>query len=331
MLYVPVLKCKQGEKDALYTLTDEIKESIRPLLEITPDIIDKNNFSGTQDFWNAKHYFDVSPEISSELDDDKYFSLLYKCNNEFVIPTIRLTDNEEKVSKLASESANGVALRLFIEEILDDDFEENFNESMTLLEPSKTDLIISIQYVDSSKVNEVSFVTKAAINLISNIEKFRNVIFSSNSFPKALEVEKKKITLIPRNETKVFEKVKSEFLKKGINIIYSDYGINHWSYFEFIIGMQPSFNIRYTTKDLYVIYKGDTVKKGGLNIERVIDGCKLLIESSYFIGKEFSWADNEIFEKAIGESSKPGSLTTWRAIGTNHHLTFMVDLLSNQS
>lgn len=331
MLYVPVLKYKQGEKDALYTLTDEIKENIRPMLEITPDIIDKQNFSGTEDFWNAKHYIAISPEISGDLDDDKFFSMLSKFKKEFVIPTITLTDAVEKTSKLTSESSNGVALRLFIEEILDDDFEERYTEMLNLLDLSNTDLIISVQFVDSTKVNETSFVIRGAINLISHLNKFRNVIFSSNSFPGALEVEKKKLTLIPRNETKVFEKVKTEFLKKDVEIIYSDYAINHWSYFKFIPGMQPSFNIRYTTNDVYVIYKGDTVKKGGLNIEKVIEGCKLLVESPYFCGKTYSWGDNEIFDKSIGESAGPGSLTTWRAIGTNHHITFMVNLLSSQS
>jgi Beta protein len=331
VLYVPVLKCKQGEKDALFALRDEIKENICPMLEITPEIIEKDNFNGTQEFWNQRHFFDVSAEYSADLNDDKFFHLLNKCDRELVVPTIRLSDNEEKVTKLIAESTNGVALRLFLEEILDDDFEENFIELQKSLAMSETDLIISVQYVDPNKVNETSFVVKGAINLITNIEEFRNIIFSSNSFPNTLDVEKHKLNLIPRNESKIFEKVKPEFSKKGIEVIYSDYGINHWSYFKFIPGMQPSFNIRYTNEDVYIIYKGDTVKKGGLNIDKVIKGCKLLVESPYFTGKDYSWGDNEIFEKAISESNKPGSLTTWRAISTNHHITFMVNLLSNRS
>lgn len=331
MLYVPVLKCKQGEKDALLTLEDKIKENICPLLEITPDVIDKNNFNGTEDFWKAKHFFDVSPEVSNNLDDSMYFSLLNKCKKEFAIPSIRLADSRDKILKIKSESVNGMALRIFREEIFDEDFEESLNELMGLVDPSNTDIIISVRYIDSSKVNEMAVIMKAAINMISNIENFRNVIFSSNSFPESLDVERDNLTVIPRNETKVYEKVKPYFLKKGVNVVYSDYAINHWSYFEFIPGMQPSFNIRYTTNDLYVIYKGDTLKKGGLNLDKVAKGCKLLTDSQYFYGKDFSWGDNSIYEKSAGESLKPGSNTTWRAIGTNHHITLMVNLLSNQS
>lgn len=86
-----------------------------------------------------------------------------------------------------------------------------------------------------------------------------------------------------------------------------------------------------STEELYVIYKGDTNKKGGLKIDKVQAGCNILVSSPYYFGKDYSWGDNEINEKASGESTKSGNLTTWRAIGTNHHITFIVNLLSSQS
>lgn len=332
MLYVPVLKCKQGEKDALYTLSDGIKNHICPLLEVTPDIIEKDSFSGVEDFWKERPFiFDISPEYQKDINDKEYFKLLRKCNREYTIPAIKLFDNEEKISKLVGDASNGVAVRLYLEEILDDDFEILFEEFSKMLDISKTDLIISIQYVESNKVNETAFLIKSALNLITNINKFRSVIFSSNSFPRALEVEKFKLSLIPRVESIVYDKIKPYFNKKGVNLLYSDYSINHWSFFEFIPGMQPSFNIRYSTEDAYIVYKGETIKKGGLKIEKVSGGCNLLSSSPYFKGKDYSWGDNEINEKATGETTKPGSLTTWRAIGTNHHITFIVNLLSSQS
>lgn len=331
MLYVPILKCKQGEKDALFTLSDSIKEKVLPLLEITSDVIAKDGFNGADEFWEGREFiFDVSPEYRDQLSDDEYFSLLNRCDKELVIPSISLEDSKDKISKLIDDNVNGVAIRLYISEILDDNFESDFKDISGNLDYSNTDLIIDAQFVDPSKLNEIVFLINGAVGLIADIQKFRRVILSCNSFPKSLDIEKYKLELIPRLESKVFNRSIKAFSQKGVKLIYSDYAVNHWSFFEFIPGMQPSFNIRYTVDDYYVCYKGDTVKRGGLNIDKVIEGCNKLISSAYYKGQSFSWGDNEIFEKAMGVTTKPGSLTTWRAIGTSHHIRFMVDHLSNQ-
>ncbi|EEK49369.1 beta family protein [Bacillus albus] len=332
MLYVPILKCKQGEKDALFMLENEVKDNIVPLLELTPDVIGRGNFSGISDFWKDRPFmFDVSFEHDDLLDDD-YFKLLAKCDNHQVIPVIKLSDSNEKISKIFSTCKNGIALRLYIEEILDDDFESNYQDLLEKVELSRTSLIIDVQHVESSKINEVSFLINGAINLISNISEFQHVIFASNSFPDSLQkVDRYEITILNRLENKLFQKIKPHFNNNGVNVIYSDYAVNHWTYFEYKPGIQPSFNIRYTTEDYYVIYKGDTNKKGGLKIEKIQDACQQLISSQYYMGRDYSWGDNEIYEKAHSISNKPGNFTTWRAIATNHHITFIADLLSNQS
>lgn len=332
MLYVPVLKCKQGEKDALYTLNEKVKDQITPLIELTPDVIAKGTFCGVEDFWKDRLFiFDVSPEYREELTDEEFLELFGKCNKKQAIAVVRLEDSESKISKLLNSSSNGIALRLYLEEILDDDFESAYEDFLKKFDTQNIDLIIDTQFVESNKVNETSFLIRSALNLINNIKEYRHVIFANNSFPKALDVERYKLNMLPRIESAVYEKVKPYFEKKGVNIVYSDYSINHWSFSEFIPGMQPSFNIRYTTKDFYTIYKGDTVKKGGLNIEKVKAGCAILVASQLYKGKDYSWGDNEIYEKAIGETIKSGNNTTWRAIGTNHHINFIVDHLSNQS
>lgn len=179
-------------------------------------------------------------------------------------------------------------------------------------------------------VNKISHLTKTVSNLDIDITLFRNIIFSSNSFPQTLSVEKHNLSLLPRVESKLFNKVKEFFDNNGVKLVYSDYAINHWSFLEYIPGMPISFNIRYSIDDAYVIYKGDAIKKGGLNINKVAEASSLLVNSAYFLGKDYSWGDAEIYKRAVGEIKKPGNTTTWRAIGTNHHITFMVNHLSNQ-
>ncbi len=151
---------------------------------------------------------------------------------------------------------NGVTIRIYLDEILDEDFDDIFTNFTADINLQNADLIIDLQYVDSNKVNELFFLLRGVAGAIPKLRNFRRVILASNSFPKSLAIDKYQLSLIPRVESKVFNKAKEYFGKKAIELVYADYAVNHWSYFEFIPGMQPSFNIRYTYDDVYVAYKG---------------------------------------------------------------------------
>ncbi|MET1247612.1 beta family protein [Sporolactobacillus sp. STCC-11] len=331
MIYVPILKCKKGEKDALDSLNDDLKDQVLPLLEICPDIIAKGTFNGASDFWENRQYLlDVSPEYRDELTDQESFELLSKCGNEQVIPVVRLYDSDEKIMRFNNELSNGFALRLYLEDISDESFSLEFEHFIQSVNLQNVDLIIDAQSIDTGELSQKTFLIRAALELVRNINQFRRVIFASNSFPSKLDIQKERLVLLPREESTLFSRVSPLFASYGVTPIYSDYAINHWSYFVFIPGMQPSFNIRYTTEDNYVIYKGLTTKRGGLNIENVRSACQMLVQSPYYFGADFSWGDNEIYLKAVGETTRSGNPTTWRAIGTNHHITFILNHLSNQ-
>lgn len=333
MLYVPILKFKQGEKDALYTLQDGIKNHIIPLLEVDPNVMEKKRLTGLDTFWYERPFiFDIPLECYEEITDDEYFELLKKLSTPKCIPVIRLEDSNEKVKKISSYANNGLALRIYTNEITDEDFDDIYTELTSLIDPAITTLIIDNQFVEPAEFNNTAFLVKSIVNMIDNLDKFEKVVFASNSFPSSLTgINKHELVPIVRNESKLYEKVKPYFEKKGIDVIYSDYGINHWGQVEYIKGMQVSFNIRYTKDDYYIIFKGDTTKKGGFKINKVREACTALVQSPCFFGSSYSWGDNEILEKGNGETDKPGNSTSWRAIGNNHHITFIVNLLSNQS
>ncbi|OQM47501.1 hypothetical protein B6A27_00185 [Anoxybacillus sp. UARK-01] len=331
MLYVPIMKFKQGEKDALYQLPTELKEKVVPLFEITPDVIQKEKSLGISQIWEYPYFFDISPEYYNELSDEEYLGLLAKCQGHLV-PVIKLTDSLEKVDAIIGKAQNGVAIRIYLEEILDDNFQNLFSDLTHKLNINETDLIIDAQFVEPVQINIKSTLMKETLNRINKIPEFRTVIVASNSFPQTLSnYEKHTLVSIPRSESKFFEKVKKSFEEKGIKIVYSDYGVNHWTYFEYVPGMQVTFNIRYTYNDDFIIYRGDSNKRGGFSFAKVQEACHTLVNSSCFLGQNYSWADQEIYEKAIGAVAKPGNATTWRALGTNHHIVFILNHLSNQS
>jgi hypothetical protein len=324
--YVPILKWKQGEQGSLKFLEESIKDSIIPLIQITPDL-NLSKFSSTMLNWeNRLFYFDMLPECYEQYDGSIYFSILNQCDSQFVIPVLNIDDEQDVIEKALIYSKNGIALRVssadFNEDL--DAALEKLNLFFSYVSPSNIDLIIDSRYIDIANV----LIIESILNNIIQIG-VRRLVISASSFPQTLtKCIINEICLLPRHEFSVYKKIISKFSEKTKSeIIFSDYAVSHPDYLEFIPGMIPSFNIRYSDEKNYIILKGSQIKKGGLDSDKVTGLCNLLVSSKYFKGNDYSWGDEYIGTRTDGQ--KCGNLTTWRKVGTNHHITLVVNQLSN--
>ena len=91
--------------------------------------------------------------------------------------------------------------------------------------------------------------------------------------------------------------------------------------------LKPAATIRYAIDgDAWYIAKGKNVRGGGKAQYKGF--CNDLVKSVYFSGAPFSFGSEYIFRCAQGRIN-PGSLTTWRRVGTNQHLEKTVSELAN--
>lgn len=321
MLYVPILKWKAGEKEGLVQLKNNIKKNIIPLIELTPDVLEKCDTLKISNFWDHLFYFDVSYE--SSISDLEFVDFVQTCDSDKIIPVISINDSFEKIQRLCLITQKGLALRISYNDALSSDFSNFLNELFKIIPASKIDLILDVKEVTHDELNQKIFLATNILNTLIVPHRFKRVILASSSFPNSLkDCSSEQLTLLPRLELAFFNSVVE---RCNISIVFSDYTINHWSYFGFIPGMKPSFNIRYTTSNNYLVFKGLMVKKGGLDIENVRRGCQAIVAHPAYSGAAYSWGDNEISLKASSTSDKSGNLTTWRSIGVNHHITLTVN------
>jgi len=89
--------------------------------------------------------------------------------------------------------------------------------------------------------------------------------------------------------------------------------------------MKASASVRYTTEDHWIVPKGRNLR--GHGYDQFFSVCEALIERDEYSGCGFSWGDQYIWDCAH-RLKGPGNLTTWRKVGTSHHLAFVVDQLS---
>lgn len=323
--YVPILKFKLGEQNALSQLKIQTKDSIIPLLELIPTANNNDGFEKKiSSCWSNRHYyFDVHEDLYGS-----YFTLLEQCNPTYVIPVLTLDDDYDTIQNALKYTENGCALRIYSTDY------ERLDASLTDLvvlglNQNDTDLIIDLKVITGALSDKI-IVLNSLLRKIKNINLYRSVIISSSSFPE-------NFNSIQQNNHQMFERLESRVHTESISLsqelnfkfVYSDYGIGSVDYIEPSQFMNPAFKIKYSTNEYYLCYKGLTNKNKGLSITNVSPLCLDLVNSTYFSGRTFSYGDEYIYNIAHNIAKSAGNNTTWVTICQNHHIELIVDIISN--
>lgn len=335
--YVPILKWKRGEQNALFNLEDSVKKGTIPFLEVPLHSKNLDKFSvDVKKVWeNRPFYFYLSQGWYEDIDEDdpedfekevmRIFSKHYSyLDPKYAIPVFDLS-NYYAIKAWPDGHSQRMAIRISGNEFGLIDL--NLNLMLADTDRRKmTDLILDLHTVESDDVFAKQSLMKAALSDLDSPEEYRSIIIASNSFPSSfngLEIET--IHEYPRNEFVIHDTAKKLANKLGFTYSYSDYGPTDLSDTTFVIGMSPNFKIKYTGFDKYYYIKGIPIKKGGLDFSQVQKACRILYQNpSVFSGESFSWADKKIAE--IAKSSKEiqtGNLTTWVSYSFNHHISFI--------
>lgn len=349
IIYVPILKGKAGELGALKELSQNLKSKIFPLIEFPP--VPWDYIKGKQAKTIENHLDDVLKRVvnswdpsypimidTSLIEENGFDSIDYILKELLskkvsVIPVISFENDDkflESIRRNLKDPAR-ICLRINQEQldkfspvqIAASDIFEKLNTSQEY-----TDLILDFEYLTSEQESMFTSYSRMVINSFPDIEKYRTLSLCMSSFPENLsEQDSSSTKIIERSEWVVWNRLLEANSIKRMPI-YGDYGISNPSIQDIDPRiMQMSANIRYTIDEGWFILKGKGVKRSGF--EQFYTLSELLVNSGKYYGENYSWGDKKINQKSkkIGGT---GNATTWRQIGTNHHLTVVMNqILSN--
>lgn len=348
-IYVPILKLKKGEQMALKELDKSIKNEIMPLLEIPPRDYDfeKKKFKKTvdehlqdvgniiQDVWGNKPVYldmlwiDKSDRMKNGnhyveyiLDDARKLGLK-------IIPVVgtdRDTHYQAAVKNAIAIDKLGVCFRIIRNDF--DNIDSNINHLLSSLNvtPNEVDLVIDFKSIKPKEKNRILLFLIGLIHTLPYLTEWRNLILTCTVIPKDLsEVEKNSIEVLERSEWQIWNKLVS--IKKLDRIPnFGDYTISPPEPFIADPRMiKMSANIRYTSKNKFIFFKGEQLRKGYDQYHLL---AQQVINHSEYYGQLYSKGDKYIFDVA-NKKDGPGNSTNWRYAGTNHHITVVVNELSN--
>ena len=347
--YIPILKWKRAEQGALEFLSSESKKYITPMIQFVmpkqevrdtlESIIEKFKKQLIQipdkiiKVWGDSPIFvDFSLLYTTKLKIESIeFILTYKdLKQANIIPVVHLSDDLEIkniVCGLAKKNNSGLCLRLISSDLLDlSQLNNNVIKFISdyKLKEDDIDLMVDIKELES---NEEKY--KRCFDLsqnIINLLKWRTYIFSAGAFPEDLSLCKfDKENLISRLEWKNW---KEQYVNNNIKRkpSFSDYTIQYPIYKETSQFFHPTSSIKYTLDNEWLIMKGKKQK-----FELYLASAAELIKDSRYYGRNFSFGDNYINDKAKHfpvyikkpEIKGTGSTETWLRAGINHHMTLV--------
>jgi len=338
--YVPILKCKAGEFIALNKLPEEFKDDIVPVADLVP-IQNKKTFEAhiqsSIDYikkWNQDRllYIDgyMIQDTALLVKRKKYmeyiFAELRKTNNN-VIPVVSNISNSDyiaQIKNIVEKDNRGVCLRIF------GNRSGSINEEIERMIPridlsfNKIDLLIDLQSLEVLSVDEILNWHQDIITKLIYPSNWRSLVLAGSNFPINLsKLTANQIHLIPRKHWLAWNRL---FEKKEIDRFpsYSDYGISHPLLSEVEGIPNASASIRYTNTEEYYIYRGRGTRQHGF--EQFFEISTALINGSEYFGRNHCYGDEFIYRCGMERKLK-GRLLDWRAVGTNHHITVVVNQL----
>jgi hypothetical protein len=216
-----------------------------------------------------------------------------------------------------------------LDDLMEFDLDGSIDEVLSALgiDLDELDIVVDMGAPNFEPLDEFAQLVSGLLGASPLLEQARSLVLAGTSFPDSLAAFDKALHVVPRREWQLYKKVLE--LKPSNRRIptFGDYAIAHPV---LVAGdmrlLKPSANVRYTTRNAWALVKGRNVRDHGFAQYR--DQCKKLIDSGHFAGAGYSAGDRYI-EDCAKHGGSTGNMSTWRWVGTNHHLTRVVRDLSS--
>lgn len=342
--YVPLLRLKASELDAVERLKPSTKGQITPLIEVIPNSDEERTFSKyiqarlkklTETCSAIPFYIDLSHLQANPTEYELTLRLLeekFNAGELKYIPVITLkTPRSVRDAFLRStQKGREISFRIKVSETEAAAFLKEFSDLITTTnaDTNKIHLILDCELVNGQALN-----LKLLASRLPDTSAYARFIFLSGSFPKDLSGFRLGVSNCTRSDWALWKQVVSS-KPFTATPIFADYTIQCPYYSPPPKGANVSASIRYTADDYWVILRGESLRNAnGPKHKQYGAHALILVSKPEYSGSAFSAGDAHINNVAIerkttGLVKKPGIPRTWLTVGFNHHMEFVVNQLS---
>lgn len=349
-MYVPALRWRQGEYQALFRLTEGVKDRIVPYItipEVEFDFEERQPKKSVQEHvhpfaarykakWGKRAaWVDVHKSIlDTPMDDGRdIFSHVFGALRAFeasAIPAISLsasTGTIRAVGTIVSTDRRGAAISVRLEDLMKPNPRTRILTLATTLgaSPSEIDLVIDIGAPNFEPYDAFVGALIAALGKLGNLSAYRNLVLVGTSIPETFKDIAKGTDQIPRHDWMFYCALRAKLRKEMRCPNFGDYTIVHPDFTPIDMRLiKAAGKIVYTTPDSWFVTKGGAFRD---NPAQMHDHCATIVSSGVFKGALYSTGDKYIADCAV-KKAEPSNQTRWKGVTINHHITHVLDDLS---
>lgn len=337
--YLPILKWKQGEREALANLSPNQRSKITPIIEIV-DERSPDQFIEELKFYQDMVYFDTLV-----VDEDRSLLTLLidkACKGGTLLAPVLYPDDIVDADSLPFDKLTSIAVRLPVPENIEGPTHTNTFRMLQQLASQyslKISLIIDLGIITESRQASIAyalldmFLKQFSVELV----KYKQIAICSSSFPETLtDIEAGSSASYRRYDIRLLQRLlNDESVTTSIRnrLAYSDYGVTKFTetdidFSRLRYGILPK--VRYTTDESYYVLKGKKDHTTGEMIVSYKDLARKLKNAEFYFGKDFSYGDTMISEIAM-PNDRIGNSKNWVTYCVNHHVSVVIAQLSTLS
>ncbi|MGW4245353.1 beta family protein [Nocardia sp. NPDC004722] len=357
--YVPILKSRLGELTALKNMEEHLAEFCVPLIEIVPSDemlhelrppptalkLGLNRILDTlRKHWRVRFDLIIDthhlPATSGWNPTAQVVENCFESAQLGVIPAVRLSDSRQvlfEVGEAVRQSLHQPAcIRLTAADLSGGNRHLLSEQIGCALEAlgmrcGRVHLVLDFGSIaDDKDVDRKARAALLSLLDIPHLDQWMSITLAGGAFPPDLsDIEPKILTRIDRKEVDLWLDVRRQLLGHSRIPTFGDYGVAH-PLLPLGKGYGPPPQLRYTVAGSWLVLK----YRRSEGFTRFFDICGEIAAGSEFTGG-LTWGDEEIAGRtwyAHGDRastvSGPGNGSTWRAIGTSHHIGFVLDHLA---
>jgi Beta protein len=347
--YVPVLKWRQAERQAVSRLHASEKDAIVPLFIVPPIEYDfeerrekrtlQEHLERFPDIYLAKWgdrraFIDTHDSLRSGTMDNGEEATAYifrelHSRGANAVPVLsRQSDINATLLTIVARDQCGVALRVDAHSLTSSAISDlaGVVVSKLRIDISDIDLILDLGKPENFGPRQAFAGALAQhINRIGGIDNYRSFALAMTAID--LSSVKKPGATLQRKEWLLYQElIAPRHALKRIPA-FGDYAIETPNFapdLDFRL-ISPAARIVYTVDSDWWVLKGEAFRD---NPDQMTSMCKTVAESENYAGPELSWGDKRILETANGTGNS-GNLTTWKQVGISHHLCVVVRQLAS--
>ena len=349
-MYVPALRWRQGEYQALSRLAAAAKARTVPFITIPEVEFDFETWQPKKSVQEHVHPFsarfkakwgqrpawvDVHPGITNEpMGDGRdipayVFEALraFQANAIPAIPLDAAPNIVASVGAIVATDGHGVAVAIRLEDLMKSDTRTRIDGLAASLGVAvdEVDLVVDLGGPNFEPYGAFASALIAAMRRLGDLHAFRNFAVIGTAIPETFKDVAKGADQLPRHDW-LFYRVLLGRMPAGMRQPnYGDFTIVHPKFKALNMRMiKAAGKLVYTTPGAWEVRKGGAFNN---NRAQMHGHCASIVASGNFKGAGYSNGDDYIAKCAVHKEG-PSNQARWKEVAINHHITHVLDDLS---